>query len=233
MQGYLKPFFILLICMSSAFANQRQAINAKRYEALSGIRETEANSNKDGKGFWDSKYSDTKYVFGKKPAKFLAQNYDYIPAEAKVLDMGMGEGRNAVFLARKGYKVTGVDISSVAVKKSKMLADEYGVRINTIVASMNKYKISDGAYDAIICFYYVDRKLHERMLSWLKPGGILIYESHTDLQTKVKGSERYDQEYLLRPSELLTMFKGMRILKYEEPLHTGEFTASIILKKSE
>lgn len=233
MRGYFKSFFILLICMSSAFANQRQAINAKRYEALSGIRETEASSNKDGKGFWDSKYSDTKYVFGKKPAKFLAQNYDYIPPEAKVLDMGMGEGRNAVFLARKGYKVTGVDISSVAVKKSKMLADEYGVRINTIVASMNKYKISDGAYDAIICFYYVDRKLHERMLSWLKPGGILIYESHTDLQTTVKGSERYDQEYLLRPSELLTMFKGMKILKYEEPLHTGEFTASIILKKSQ
>lgn len=219
--------------MQSASANQRQAINAKRYEALSGIRETDATTNKDGKVFWDSKYSDTKYVFGKKPAKFLSLNYDYIPPESKVLDMGMGEGRNAVFMARKGYKVTGIDISSVAVKKAKMLADEYGVRINTIVASMNKYKVQAGSFDAIICFYYVDRKLHERMLSWLRPGGILIYESHTDLQKTVKGNERYDEEYLLRPSELLTMFKGMKILKYEEPIHSGEFTASIILKKPE
>ncbi|MBH48896.1 MAG: SAM-dependent methyltransferase [Halobacteriovorax sp.] len=233
MLASFKPILVLFIFITSAYANQRSAINAKRYEALSGIREAESTTNKDGKVFWDSKYSDTKYVFGKKPAKFLAQNYDFIPSESKVLDMGMGEGRNAVFLARKGYKVTGIDISSVAVKKAKMLADEYGVRINTVVASMNKYKIQDGAFDAIICFYYVDRALHERMLSWLKPGGILIYESHTDLQKTVKGSERYDQEYLLRPSELLSMFKGMKILKYEEPLHTGEFTASIILKKPE
>lgn len=233
MSVWFKSFVIFLL-VSPVWANQRQAINAKRYEALSGIRETEAaTTNKDGKVFWDSKYSDSKYVFGKKPAKFLAQNYEYIPNESKVLDMGMGEGRNAVFLARKGYKVTGIDISSVAVKKAKMLADEYGVRINTVVASMNKYKIPNGSFDAIICFYYVDRQLHERMLAWLKPGGILIYESHTDLQKTVKGNERYDQEYLLRPTELLTMFKGMRILKYEEPLHTGEFTASIILKKPE
>lgn len=233
MQSLIKFLFLSLIVLQSAYANQRQAINAKRYEALSGIREADATTNKDGKVFWDSKYSDTKYVFGKKPAKFLSLNYDYIPPESKVLDMGMGEGRNAVFMARKGYKVTGIDISSVAVKKAKMLADEYGVRINTIVASMNKYKVADGSFDAIICFYYVDRKLHERMLSWLRPGGILIYESHTDLQRTVKGNERYDEEYLLRSSELLSMFKGMKILKYEEPVHTGEFTASIILKKPE
>lgn len=228
-----KLFIILSLLISVASASQRQAINAKRFEALSGVREGDNASNKDGKSFWDNKYNDTKYVFGKKPAKFLAQNFDYIPNEGKVLDMGMGEGRNAVFLARKGYKVTGIDISSVAVKKAKMLAEEYGVRINTIVASMNKYKIPDGSFDAIICFYYVDRELHNKMLSWLRPGGVLIYESHTDLQKTVKGNERYDEAYLLQPSELLTMFKGMRILKYEEPLHTGEFTASIILKKPE
>ncbi len=226
-------FIFLNLFLISAQANQRQAINAKRYEALSGVREIDGANSKDRKVFWDSKYSDAKYVFGKKPAKFLALNYDYIPPESKVLDMGMGEGRNAVFMARKGYKVTGIDISSVAVKKAKMLANEYGVRINTIVASMTKYKIPESSYDAIICFYYVDRKLHEKMLSWLKPGGILIYESHTDLQKTVKGNERYDEEYLLRQGEVLTMFKGMKVLKYEEPLHTGEFTASIILKKAE
>ncbi|MCO4795291.1 MAG: class I SAM-dependent methyltransferase [Bacteriovoracaceae bacterium] len=220
-------FLILFILLPDAFA--RNAVSAKRFELLSGIRKS--NKKASSKAFWDKKYSRSNYVFGKKPARFLARNYDYIPQGATVLDMGMGEGRHAVFLARKGYKVTGVDISSVAVKKSRALAREFGVRINTVVASMEKYKIKPGTFDAIICFYYVDRKLNEKMKSWLKPGGILIYEAHTDNQRKVKGSEHFDKRYLLRPSELLSMFGGMQILKYEEPMHFPEYTASIILQK--
>jgi hypothetical protein len=69
------------------------------------------------------------------------------------------------------------------------------------------------------------------MVEWLKPGGILIYESHTDNQRKVKGNENYDKRYLLREAELLTMFPGMRVLKYEEPIHLGNYTTSIILQK--
>ena len=207
----------------------RDAVSRKRYELLSGVRKTKKN---DTKAFWDKKYSNTQYVFGKKPAKFLSKNYDYIPQGAHVLDLGMGEGRNAVFLARKGYKVTGIDISSVAVKKSRALAREFGVRINGIVASLDKYKFQEKSLDAIICFYYVDRELNKRMLKWLKPGGILIYEAYSDLQRQIKGYQQYDKRYLLRPGELLNMFDGMKVLKYEEPLHQKEFQASIIIKKS-
>lgn len=219
---------IFLFISLTASAQDRKRVSSNRYELLSGVRKS-----KDVKEFWDKKYSDETYVFGKAPAKFLSKNFGYIPKRAKVLDMGMGEGRNAVFLARKGYKVTGIDISSVAVKKALLLAKEFGVRISTIVASMKKYKIPKGSFDAIICFYYVDRTLHDKMVEWLKPGGLLIYESHTDLQRKIEGNEHYDKRYLLRPGELLTMFPGMKILKYEEPLHLEEYTTSIILQKPE
>ncbi len=206
----------------------RDAVTPKRYELLSGVRKS---AKKNTKEFWDKKYSNAQYVFGKKPAKFLAKNYRYIPLGSSVLDMGMGEGRNAVFLARKGYKVTGIDISSVAVKKSRSLAREFGVRINGIVASLNDYPIPNKSLDAIICFYYVDRKLNKKMMDWLKPGGILIYEAYSDLQRRVRGYQEHDKRYLLRPSELLAMFPGMKILKYEEPLHEKDFPASIILQK--
>lgn len=219
---------LISFVMLSSLALGRDAVSRKRYELLSGVRKTDKN---DTKAFWDKKYSNQQYVFGKKPAKFLSKNYDYIPQGAEVLDLGMGEGRNAVFLARKGYKVTGIDISSVAVKKSRALAREFGVRINGIVASLEKYKFKENSLDAIICFYYVDRELNKRMMSWLKPGGILIYEAYTDHQRKVKGYKQYDRRYLLRPTELLNMFKGMKVLKYEEPLHQKEFQASIILQK--
>ena len=216
----MNRILILLMLSFSICAQDRKGVPANRYELLSGV-----HKNKDPKMFWDQKYANTKYVFGKTPAKFLSRNYDHIPEGGRVLDMGMGEGRNAVFLARKGFKVTGIDISSVAIKKANLLASEYGVRIQSIVASLNNYNIEPNTYDAILCFYYVDRSLTEKMISWLKPGGVLIYESHTDLQQKVKGSEKYDRRYLLREEELLTMFK--------EPLHREEFTASIILKKPE
>jgi tellurite methyltransferase len=223
----MKALSLLLILMSFS-SYGRDAVSPKRYELLSGVRKTTKN---DTKAFWDKKYSNTQYLFGKKPAKFLAKNFDYIKQGAHVLDMGMGEGRNAVFLARKGYKVTGVDISSVAVKKSRALAREFGVRINGIVASLEKYRIPDGTLDAIICFYYVDRNLNKKMTKWLKPGGVLIYEAYTDLQRQIKGYQKYDKRYLLRSSELLTMFPKMKVLKYEEPLHQKEFQASIILQK--
>ncbi|MCP4914188.1 MAG: class I SAM-dependent methyltransferase [Oligoflexia bacterium] len=222
----------LIAAFSSSFisvyaAQNRKAVSPNRYSLLSGIR----NPKKDEKVYWDKKYSNTQYLFGKSPAEFLAKNYQFIPRGAKVLDLGMGEGRNAVFLARKGYKVTGVDISSVAVKKSKMLAKEFGVRINTLVADLEKYDFKEGEFDAIICFYYVDKTLHDRMLTWLKPGGVMIYEAHTFNQRKIAGNEQYDKKYLLAPGELLRLFPDLGVLKYEEPLHRGEFTTSIILKK--
>ena len=222
----MKRIFLILTFFMCALGFARDPVPSNRYELLSGVRK-----QKDEKSLWDQKYSNSSYVFGKTPAKFLAANYHYIAAGAHVLDMGMGEGRNAVFLAQKGYKVTGIDISSVAVRKARALSRELGVRIDTVVASMLDYKIPDATYDAIICFYYVERALHDKMLKWLKPGGVLIYEAHTDNETKVKGQEHYSKKYLLRPGELLNLFPGLKVLKYEEPLHVHDYTASIILQK--
>jgi SAM-dependent methyltransferase len=222
-----KAISLLFVTILFSFqVHAREAVTANRFQLLSGIRQT-----KNAERFWDKKYNRSEYIYGKAPAHFLARNVHYIPQGSNVLDMGMGEGRNAVFLARKGLKVLGVDISAVAVKKARRLAREFGVRINTVVASLNKYEIKENSLDAIVCFYYVDRRLTKKMMSWLKPGGVLIYESHTDLQKTVKGSESYERRYLLREGELLNMFDGFRILKYEEPLHQDKFTASVIVQK--
>jgi tellurite methyltransferase len=215
--------FILL----SQFAwSARDPISGSRFQHLTGVK-----TSQDSKTQWDEKYSRPTFIYGKSPAEFLAENYQYIPYEGTVLDMGMGEGRNAVFLAQKGYKVTGIDISSVAVKKSYLLAQEFGVKIKGVVASLSDYKISPGSFDAIVCFYYVDRSLVEKIKSWLKPGGILIYEAHTLREKSKKKRDAADDNEYLREQELLKLFSGMRVLKYEEPLHEKEFRSSIILRK--
>jgi SAM-dependent methyltransferase len=222
-------YFILLILLLSNISIAKNPLTTSRLNKLSG----ESSAPYDNKTKWDKRYNKRTYVYGKSPAKFLAENFDYLEPESTILDMGMGEGRNAVFLAGKGHIVTGIDISSVAVKKAKLLAKEFGVRIKTIVGTLTKYPIKPNSYDAIICFYYVDRELNKKILSWLKPGGILIYEAHTALEFKKKKSELENKNYYLKVQELLTMFPSMKILKFEEPLHETEFRSGIILKKKE
>ena len=217
---------ILFIFVLSLPTFARQAISGNRYQLLSGVRK-----QKESTQFWDKKFSGEDYLYGKTPAKFLSENYGYIPLASKVLDVGMGEGRNTVFLARKGYNVTGVDISAIAVRKARRLAGEHGIRINAVVSSMESFKAEKKSFDAILVFYYVDRELNQKIIEWLRPGGILIYESHTKKQKTIAGNEKYEDKYLLEELELLKMFPGLRVLKFEEPLHEKEFTSSIILQK--
>jgi tellurite methyltransferase len=219
-------FFLILIILTQLSWAARDPISGSRFQHLTGVKTAQ-----DSKTQWDEKYSRPTFIYGKSPVPFLAENYQYIPFEGSVLDMGMGEGRNAVFLAQKGYKVTGIDISSVAVKKSYLLAQEFGVKIKGVVASLSDYKIPPASFDAIICFYYVDRSLVEKIKTWLKPGGILIYEAHTTREKAKAKNQKGDEEIYLKEQELLKLFSGMRVLKYEEPLHEKEFRSSIILRK--
>ena len=221
----MKIIFFLFFIIPFAWS-ARDPISGSRFQHLSGVKTSE-----DSKTQWDEKYSRPTFIYGKSPVEFLAENYHYIPYEGTVLDMGMGEGRNAVFLAQKGYKVTGVDISSVAVKKAYLLAQEFGVKIKGVVASLSNYKITPSSFDAIVCFYYVDRSLVEKIKTWLKPGGILIYEAHTAREKNNRKNDPMDEGTYLKEQELLTLFPGMRVLKYEEPLHGKEYRSSIILRK--
>lgn len=216
----------LLICIFLSNSYARNPISGNRYQLLSGIRQ-----QKENRSFGENKPESDEYVYGKAPAKFLARNYPFLPTGAKVLDISMGEGRNAVFLARKGYKVIGIDTNSVAVRKARRLAREFGVQIETSVNPVDKFSVPKGSLDAIISFYYVDKKIIKKMKSWLKPGGIIIFEAYTQKQLELNLSVKYDHYSFVKEEQLLKYFGDMKILKFEEPLHTTEFTSSIIVQK--
>lgn len=205
----------------------KEPISLRRLNQLSG----EKSSSISGRNAWNSRYNKKSYVYGKAPAKFLAENFSYLKAESTILDMGMGEGRNAVFLAQKGHSVTGIDISTVAIEKAKRLSKELGVKINTVEASLDKYEIQKESLDVIICFYYLDRSLVSKMKSWLKPGGLIVFEAHNIKERKKKFHQKNPKSYYLKDNELLNLFKDMTILKYEAPIHESEYRMSIIVKK--
>lgn len=174
---------------------------------------------------WDNKYATEQYLFGREAIPFLEDHVDLLP-KGPVLDLAMGEGRNGVFLATKGFQVTGVDISEVGLKKAQALAAERGVTIKTIVADLETYDIPPNSFDVIICTYYLQRDLFLKIATALKPGGIALIETYT--MDHVQYQPRFNKAYLLTPNELLTMLPGLRVLRYQE-VDTGHVAFASIL----
>jgi len=139
---------------------------------------------------WDKEYSTEEYVYGKKPNDFLMECYAIIP-KGKVLLLAEGEGRNAVFLAKQGYLVTAVDISSVGLEKAKKLAAENNVSIEVICEDLETFTLGEKKWDAIVSISChlppeVRQRLYNRIERALKPSGVFFLEGYRPEQLKFK-----------------------------------------------
>jgi tellurite methyltransferase len=143
----------------------------------------------------------------------------------------MGSGRNAIFLAKMGFKVEGVDASPEAINQALDQARREGVRIQTRLEDLEKIPhFDEGAYDVVICFNYLQRSLLPKMPNWLKPGGILVYETY--IVDQVQFGKPRNPDHLLRHNELLFTFRELRVLRYREGIMQGQKAiASILAQK--
>ena len=187
------------------------------------------SSLSDVRSAWDRAYARQDYIFGKKPVEFLRKNIHLLP-KGRALDIAMGEGRNAVFLAKKGFLVEGVDISHVGLRKAQMLAAENGVKIRTVNADLSTYKIKKNAYDVIANFYYYQKDLFDKIKAGLRPGGIVIYESYTKEHQKISKTD-WLEKHLLKKGELREAFSDLEILHYSETSDGKKAVASLIARK--
>lgn len=164
---------------------------------------------------WDKLYNTGAYVFGKEPAFFLRRNIHLLPL-GRALDIAMGEGRNAVFLAKNGFQVDGVDISEVALRKARRLGRESHISITTVQADLSNYFIKPDTYNVIINFDYLQRTLIPKIKRGLKKGGVVIYENNILDQMTNSRRQHFNQDDLLKKGELKELFKDFDILVYEE-----------------
>ena len=167
---------------------------------------------------------------GFEPARFLADNIEFLP-KGRVLDVAMGAGQNAVYLAKMGFEVKGVDISPEAVSNALELGRKSGVNLRTQVADLEKnYHIEKGAYEVIICFNYLQRSLIPQIKDGLRKGGMVVYE--TFIVDQAQFGKPKNPDYLLRHNELLNMFRDFRCLCYREGIvENRRAVASIIAQK--
>ena len=167
-----------------------------------------------------------------KPSQFLVDNLELLP-KGPALDVAMGSGWNAVYLAAMGFEVEGIDISPEAVSNALELARKSGVNLKARVADLeDNYHIERGAYDVIICFNYLHRPLIPQIKEGLRTGGMVVYETFTVEQAQF--GKPNNPDYLLKHNELLDMFRDLRCLRYREGvMGNRKAIAGIIAEKVE
>ena len=166
-----------------------------------------------------------------KPARFLVENVNLLP-KGQVLDVAMGSGTNAVYLARMGFEVEGVDISAEAVNTALELARKSGVNLKARLTDLeSNYRIRKSSYDVIICFKYLQRSLIQQMKDGLRTGGMVVYE--TFIVDQARFGKPKNPDHLLKHNELLDLFRDFRCLRYREGIfESRKAIASIIAEKT-
>lgn len=209
---------------SVCLADEVKPSGANAYQMVTG------DDSEDDRVHWDKLYNTRAYVYGKEPAPFLRQYFPMLHG-SRVLDVAMGEGRNAVFLAKNGFSVEGVDISEVAIRKAKRLARENHVAITPIIADLNNYRIKPDTYHVILNFDYLQRNLIPQVKKGLKRKGIIVYENYTVEQLTNFGGQNIRRDYLLNKGELKALFQDFEILVYRESNDGTNAKVSLIARK--
>jgi len=178
---------------------------------------------------WNANYASRVHTHEDCPHPFLRQHLALLP-RGRTLELAMGEGHNAIFLARQGFSVTGIDISAVAVKRALQLSQEAGVAVDAKCMDLRTTILPADSYDIVACFYYLQRSLFPQVVNALKPGGMVIYETFTGEQAQY--GQPTNPDYLLQPNELLEAFRALRIRVYRDVVLEGpKAVASLIGEK--
>jgi tellurite methyltransferase len=195
---------------------------------------------------WNERYKESPSSWVE-PDTFLISAHKEFLADAHpgtALDLAGGAGRNAVWLAERGWRVKLIDISDVALSlarekfasaqqtsssQPRAAAVQFGA-LETEVVDLNSVDdLGTERYDLVIAFYFLRRELFPAIARALKPGGMLIYRTYTIDRMKVPGGPS-DPKYLLQPNELLHAFPGLRVLHYHEMLQ-GKAAAELVARR--
>ncbi len=164
---------------------------------------------------WDSKHA-AEHV-PEEPAAFLRQIFQTGPWEipsGRALDIATGKGRNALFLAERGFTVDAMDISEVGLHLAQRQAEKRGLTLNLMQADLESFEFPDSAYDLILNINFLLRSLIPKVKKALRQGGHIIFDTYL-MDQQALGHPR-NPAYLLQHNELLNLFRNFRVLSYQE-----------------
>jgi len=178
---------------------------------------------------WDERYRADELVWKAEPNRFLVEEVAGL-APARALDLACGEGRNALWLAERGWRVTAVDFSAVGLEKARRLASERGLELLLVEADVVEWEPPVASFDLVIVMYLhlpagARRRVLHRAASALAPGATLLVVGHdsTNLAEGVGGPQ--DPAVLFGPEDIVGDLDGLDIERGERarrPVATGD-----------
>lgn len=166
---------------------------------------------------WDARYAASDLVWGAEPNQFVRAEFTGAPP-GRALDIGAGEGRNAIWLAGLGWRVTAVDFSAVAIDRGRRLAERQHVTVDWVVADVRDYQPAPASFDAVIVAYLhlppadLTRVLG-RAARALAEGGRIFVVGHdvTNIEEGVGGPQ--DAALLHTPEAIVADLAGLTVLR--------------------
>lgn len=186
------------------------------------------------KEWWSGKYAASNgYLYGKAPSAFMSEHLDLL-RKGETLDVGMGEGRNGVYLASKGFRVTGLEWVEIAVERAKTLAKESGVSLETKLADLNFHLLPLMKYDTItVVDFKPPLTALKALVRALAPGGTLLIDAYTVEQLRLDQAFRPEPFECFKPNEPLEHIRDLHLVLYSErALSPKEARVQLIARKS-
>jgi SAM-dependent methyltransferase len=168
---------------------------------------------------WDRRYAEVENLWAVRPNRFLVAETEELEA-GRALDLACGEGQNAIWLASRGWDVTGVDFSEVAIAKARSRAEREGIRVDFLCADLRTYEPEPGAFDLVLLLYlHIPADERCAVLAGaaeaLAAGGTLVLVGHdlTNMTDGVGGPS--DPRLLCTPDDIASELPALEIEKAE------------------
>jgi SAM-dependent methyltransferase len=177
---------------------------------------------------WDRRYAEKELIWSAGPNQFVAELLDAVPP-GRALDVATGEGRNAIWLAERGWRVTAVDFSTAGLAKARALAEGRGVDVEWVNADVREYEPAGGFDLALIAYLHLpagqNAAVLRRAAAALAPGGTLLLIGHdrSNLTDGIGGPQ--DPDVLHTPEDVVAALDGLAIRRAERVHRTVETDA--------
>lgn len=140
--------------------------------------------------------------------------YRSLPNAGTALDLAGGLGRHALWLAGKNWRVTAVDISPVAIGKLRRAADQLNLTIDLFAQDAAEYEFGVARFDLVVLFYHFDRTLFPKIVSTLRPGGLVICKMAVEWSSEM--AAKSNDDHRLARNELVSLFANLHLLDNRE-----------------
>lgn len=169
----------------------------------------------DRRAVWDERYREREPVEPARPARLLEEADPWLPDDGRALDVACGAGRNALFLARRGFEVVAVDLSAEGLRALQRRAREERLPVRPVQADLVRFSLRPGRFDVVVNTHFLERRTFPLLREALAPGGLLVFETYNVDEIDLLGGD-IRREYALERGELRRAFGDLEVLVYEE-----------------